>query len=1578
MERIKGKFDDTENKIRPGATWVSGFTLPGNNDDVRAVDSDGAEMHLIPASRYYASCEIKRGQAVSIAQLNDLTEKQKANKYAYVKITDPDIDDSCLGIAMNYAREGQIVQIQNKGKFNYYTTDSLLNTAERRKHEIFLNADGWVFDEVRGQKLYIKKIYGDATNSGRLITGDESNYDSANEVLLDENGDAFDTSHSDESKSADTYSAFTYDFYDSIYNVRNTIQIGYLTDAPTTDDSRGGLTKVVKDGFTSFVDSDGNVLTRAVVVEKTEDEKIRIVEGSTDADRETAEEGNRWWKKLADADRLPKAHEAVWLQKFRKLVDEEYVDYYTPVDDKVVTIELDVTGDTRGPVDNTQFILTLGENIYFNTYKHDVDYNELDENGNLVHAPNFNTGIYDELKVVAIAQGSPTGPHFRIFTKSATHVDDTELEQGFIGIRKLDGDTYIVPLLTKKSVDTFKKDTMEALTDPNDEGYYKLSKQFTNSTEHDYTLPDGSTQSRSPEIFFTEPLNVLDTEHLKQIFSDVLQKIFVDEDSLVAGCETKINEIGDNGFAITTDKNGGYYDVYVSQDALAYISVTVVDHGQTAKAGEAILADIRDRDRLSIAGLVLSNQTGVRKKGETIKVMRIGRVVTLGNMQTGAEYYLGLNGRITTRAQYWYDHNVPIGIAESPNYLLVDISQVPLHSYSGNFPLGYIKPSIYGQAEKGFVLADGYTVYSKSEYPELYNLLLNWYDESDLDPSNVTEAVFTKATSSEVAGVFSDVFKALQDMQLQNALLQANVATRVSSVESANASQDTRITAIEKLNSKQNARLESAESRLSSIESLDETQQARLSSIEKTDAEQSSKLASIEKTDEKQAAEIEALQAKNVAQDEALAVSEAAQDEKLSTYKKEQAEADAAQNKAFEDYKAEQKLVDEAQVTKASLATEIAALNEAIASALNSAKEDAANKDEEQTEAIRTAVTAEITAAIADFVTEATLEAYKTAQEARVSAIESTDTEQSKKLEEIETKNKEQDEAIEAAEETQEIEDRFAEIEKAIDSKLAEAALSKDVEELNEKLDEANTVIETLKKLVIAVAPTLTITASVNGIPIESNLNVWDEAINPSLVVLLTVDDAASETGEWSGGVKNVSEDNKTAVAIPDAEPVLYTNTLTGKIAQYELISLKVATLPVVRDSTLAEGSYSTLEGKAGDICNLMIDKAEYTGNFKSCTVQIDIAGTSTIENLRYMPANSVTYVSASELGEENYRQQETKTTLTFDYDNCPKKIEFTGASSGDQTVTVNFKAVDAIGIEKVDSSVQSYEFLRSILAKEINWVSEADKTNLAKNVALKQPDGANAEYNKYYTSLYLEPVTAVPEIQESDKLVWVASDASTIYLRTSFIVEIVEDKIIRSSRRHFVDDLDTIYRDTLLAYYEDPKDEVAENAKLSAVLDAIVAYGLTEDESVALGLAVDKNVDRTALQELYTVKDAFETTKRELELEAEVEAETKGLEIGSYEYYNFVNAYVTAAKSASNGKFKSMLEDCIKDQLIQERKLSYLAGTHDGGTVPVPMDSESGAHSLVYSLYEQEENPSSTTSIAYYKRASTTLDVSA
>lgn len=685
MELIKGRHDDLTNKIRPGAFYVN-----KRNDNFNYIDKDGAKAQLIPESRYYAVETIKRGQPISIAQKKDLQAfKDKFegiwdptgntpdgwdpenDSYAYCKITDPDVDDTCLGIAMNYAEPGQIVSVQSRGKFSFLTTKHP-DFETRKDREVFIDIDAYKaipfdqitgkyekeksefnFDQVRGQPLYIRK------SIETLSLEEDGKLDSrGSHTGYDKEGDQHDTDHLDTSRKADAEvdgkAWFTWDYSDSIYNTKNTIQVGYLTDAPTTDGA----------------------------------------------------------------------------------------------EDEVVTIELNITGDTRGPIDNTQFLVTLGEDIYFNKVKQDVDLEDetggydstndtpdfarLNERGEPSYNKALNTGVYDEVKVVAIAEGKPRpfSCEIRVVGEAAQNLT---LEDAFIGLRKLDGDTIIIPVVSNV-ID------YDDLADPNDEGYIRLSKSFCNA---------------GANIIQKEPMSIFTPNLIRGALIDGLKELQQNyhEDEEI---EFTSKEIADGIFEITSNINEGYYDVYVSHNLLPYMNVRKIDHGQAAEAGQAILADVRDASRLNVIGVVLTNQTGVHKKGDVVKVLRMGRMVTMGNLKPGAQYYLGLNGRITARPQYWYDFNVPIGIAESCNYFIVDVKE-PLRDYSGNFPLGYIKPSNRGLPEKGFALMDGITLYDKRKYPELYNALRNWFDEEDLKPSGVTREQFNATMAQKYYEFFGEI-----------------------------------------------------------------------------------------------------------------------------------------------------------------------------------------------------------------------------------------------------------------------------------------------------------------------------------------------------------------------------------------------------------------------------------------------------------------------------------------------------------------------------------------------------------------------------------------------------------------------------------------------------------------------------------------------------------------------------------------------------------------------------------------------------------------------------------------------------
>ena len=582
MKRIPNS-KDSNNVMRPGTIFTS-----SRDDGLRYIDKDGAEAWNTPNSRYYASQIILRGQAVSIAKLEDLTTTQATDEYPYIKVTDPDLDETCIGVAMNYAQPGDIVHVQSKGKFSYYTRGNV--PAGRENKEVILDPNFWNYQKVQGQRIFVKKI--------------------------NENPDNFETGHDTEDpvNSVDLKNNFTYDLNDSIYNVKHTIQLGYLTDAPTSR-SAG---------------------------------------------------------------------------------------------DSTVTIELDVTGDTRGPIDNTQFLMTLGEDVHIG---YDLTKDIASKPLYTQDIPHFNLSIKEELKVLAMSTTDPYPASFGIAMANPVLASRLPANQ-FIAVRKLDGKTIFLSMFNQLDLD--------GVTDANDRGYISLSKGMASS---------------SADLVNNTIISAGDITTISNAIKTALDTLTGSTSTVtVVGADGREFDEASERRVITAGVSGGYYDVYVSQGLLRYVDIYFRKHGHSAEKGTAILADIRDKERCNILGIALIGE-GNHPKGEKVRIMKMGRITTKSEILVGKQYYLGLNGKLTAQEQYWYDYCVPIGIAESPHYFIVDVT-APLKNYDGAMPLGSIKPSIYGTPEKGYVVMDGYTVYNKAEYPELYEALKQWYSEDELKPSH--------------------------------------------------------------------------------------------------------------------------------------------------------------------------------------------------------------------------------------------------------------------------------------------------------------------------------------------------------------------------------------------------------------------------------------------------------------------------------------------------------------------------------------------------------------------------------------------------------------------------------------------------------------------------------------------------------------------------------------------------------------------------------------------------------------------------------------------------------------------------
>lgn len=621
MELIKDKYDDLNNRIRPGSVFVGTRT-----DNLKFIDKDGAEAELVPLSRYFAKETILRGQPVSIAQLSDLTKEEAADRYAYVKVTDPDVDASCIGLALNYAEAGQIVQIQRYGTFSFLTTKSKKyeeQTAEKAiLKEVFIDANaGFLFDKVRGQKLYLKKVSSVYNNDH-----DSKNKDKVNEANV---------------------SSITYDYMDSVYTAKNTIQIGQLADAPTVGDE----------------------------------------------------------------------------------------------EDQVVTIELDVTGDTRGPIDHTQFIVTLGEDIEFQSVDKDQTLTE----------PYNDEGIFNEIKVLALADRDPEKALFSIVPKTAVpNTVNTKAPLAFIGVRKLGGKSVIIPLskmeiknkdgeVTEVRARTFDE-ICNVQTNDNDIGYLKLLKSKYNSDQSDPVIMDPVDLSQTTVKNYAGALKDAILKALETLDSDAFTGSSAILETKTIGEDQAVEE-----WQIEAAKAKGYFDLYESSELVRFFNIKTLKHGTEAPKGTAILADIRDANRCNVIGVVVDNFNKVHKAGSTVKVMRAGRFLTTGNMKVGAEYFLGLNGRITTKSQYWYDTNVKIGTTETAHNLIVNVQEIQ-HDFSGSLEMGFVKSCAGLVPEKGYVLMDGVTRLEKVAYKDFYEYLLGTYSASELYAYELDDNGNTKDT----------------------------------------------------------------------------------------------------------------------------------------------------------------------------------------------------------------------------------------------------------------------------------------------------------------------------------------------------------------------------------------------------------------------------------------------------------------------------------------------------------------------------------------------------------------------------------------------------------------------------------------------------------------------------------------------------------------------------------------------------------------------------------------------------------------------------------------------------------------
>ena len=384
----------------------------------------------------------------------------------------------------------------------------------------------------------------------------------------------------------------------------------------------------------------------------------------------------------------------------------------TPNDMNIGAIEVQVQGDDRGIIDATTFEAIVGENVY-------IGKDRVQANGE----ENSYTKVF--------ALGSEDDSNFK-FSFNVKRPTNTDIPSGFIALQRWDGKTAYI--YTKKKIDKDTLLTNEAY-DYNDRAFWQVAQYYAaNSTE-------AGDKIAHYEMELADAADATEMTKLESFLKQAMGFISQGEDvSLKDGRTTKITTLlidssllSKNRFVCTADDVGGYFDVYVSSNVTQFFSDLVVEsHGSYFNKGYAVLADIRNPARQNIIGIYNSGHTGLVKKLERAIFMKHGLFTdSSAPYEVGVRYYLGSHGNIFKVPQEYYNSIISIGYAQTDSNLLVDCCDVRQYN-NGDLPVGYMKPSVKGEAEFGFWLMDGKTPHKMSDGKTLYQRLKNYYDESEL------------------------------------------------------------------------------------------------------------------------------------------------------------------------------------------------------------------------------------------------------------------------------------------------------------------------------------------------------------------------------------------------------------------------------------------------------------------------------------------------------------------------------------------------------------------------------------------------------------------------------------------------------------------------------------------------------------------------------------------------------------------------------------------------------------------------------------------------------------------------------
>ena len=375
----------------------------------------------------------------------------------------------------------------------------------------------------------------------------------------------------------------------------------------------------------------------------------------------------------------------------------------------VGAIEVQVQGDDRGIIDATTFEAVIGEDVY-------IGKNVVQSNGE----KNSKTKVF--------ALGAEDDCFFS-FSFNYNALVNTVLPRGFIAIQRWDGKTAYI--YTNGEIDKNIILNNENF-DYNDRAFWQVAQYYAvNSTEEGDKIAKFDLAAEKADALNLTLLQ----NYLKQAMTFVSPG---KNRSLKTGVESEITDLiitqkGTYRFECTANAVGGYFDIYVSSNITKFFSdLNVASHGSYYNKGYAVLADIRNPLRQNIIGIYNSGHEGLIKKLENAIFVKQGLFVdSTRPYEVGQRYYLGSHGNIFKVPQEYYNSIISIGYAQTDERLIVDCCDSRQYN-NGDLPVGYMKPSIKGEAEFGFWLMDGKTPHKISDGSTLYQRLLNYYDKSEL------------------------------------------------------------------------------------------------------------------------------------------------------------------------------------------------------------------------------------------------------------------------------------------------------------------------------------------------------------------------------------------------------------------------------------------------------------------------------------------------------------------------------------------------------------------------------------------------------------------------------------------------------------------------------------------------------------------------------------------------------------------------------------------------------------------------------------------------------------------------------